>query len=477
MATLDTCAQREPELRDDRTSRRRPGLLWAVSIVVVALVIGGTWWVAGRVQSPAQREAAAAPPSVSTIHVAVTRGELRDEITAASTVTQSVASEIALPLPDGQAVVTRRLVEPGNALQAGQALLHLNGRPLFALPGSFPAYRDVMEGDHGDDVAQLQRALQNLGYNVRADGDFGAVTASAVRDFYHQRGYTPLESTSNSPANRNGGESSRGTQGANTETAQGPADSSAHTSAQGPDGPTGQNATSGQSSQNTQNAQSGQGSTSGNTTQTSTPKVRVPRSEIVYIASLLQGPTLNSIPGEGDVLEASSAKLSLAAGQARVEAEMPKDIADSLTTGAKARATTSTGELTLTLEQIKVKEKTEETSEGTSGAGGRSGGHGAYAGTGPQMVAVFSPDAGAFLPTAGTALVLTVERTPLIENTLLVPKRALASINEQTHRVLLKQTDGAHKELNVELRGCVGGQCAVNSTELKEGDELKVDPS
>lgn len=474
MASSDTSLQTESVSSNDVASRRRRWLVWVAVVLVLVLVIAGTWWVAGRVQSPAQREAAAAPPSVSTIHVAVTRGELRDEITAASTVTQSVASDIALPLPEGQGVVTRRLVEPGGALHAGQTLLHLNGRPLFAMPGSFPAYRDLTEGDQGDDVAQLQRALQNLGYNLRADGDFGVATAAAVRDFYRQREYTPMESTSAGPSGRDGGDSSRGDKSGSSGSS-----GNSQNSGAGPDSPNGQRS-SGDSAQSSQNAQSSHGSSSGNSAQATTPKVRVPRSEIVYISTLLQGATLNSIPAEGDVLEASSAKLSLAAGQARVEAEMPQDVADSLATGAKARATTATGELTLTLEQIKVKEKTEESPEDSGGAGAaapRSGGQGAYAGTGLQMVAVFSPDAGASLPAAGTALVLTVERTPLIENTLLVPKRALASINEQTHRALLKQADGTHKELDVELRGCVGGQCAVGSTELKEGDELKVDPS
>lgn len=45
-------------------------------------------------------------------------------------------------------------------------------------------------GDQGDEVAQLQTALSNLGYDVAVDGDFGTSTDLAIKDFQKSRGLT-----------------------------------------------------------------------------------------------------------------------------------------------------------------------------------------------------------------------------------------------------------------------------------------------
>lgn len=140
-----------------RPQRRRRLVLLAV--VVTVAVVAGTWWLARSVQSPAQRDAAAAPPTVQPVTVAVASGDLHDEITAAATVVQTETQTVTLPLADGRSVVSRQLVAPGQQLRAGQVLLHVNGRPLIALPGAFPAYRDLVQSDQGDDVVQLQQAL------------------------------------------------------------------------------------------------------------------------------------------------------------------------------------------------------------------------------------------------------------------------------------------------------------------------------
>jgi len=43
-------------------------------------------------------------------------------------------------------------------------------------------------GDQGTDVAEIQRQLQNLGYDVAADGDFGPATTEAVKAFQSAKG-------------------------------------------------------------------------------------------------------------------------------------------------------------------------------------------------------------------------------------------------------------------------------------------------
>lgn len=438
-------------------SRRRWTLPVAVALVLV-LVVGGTWWLARRVESPAQREAAAAAPSLSPVTVAVTRGDLRDEITASATVAQASASTVALPLGEGQSVVTRQLVQAGQEVHAGEVVLHVNGRPLIVLPGSFPAYRDLVEGDQGDDVIQLQQALTALGYRLRADGDFGTATASAVKDLYVKRGYTVPTLQETAPA-------------------QSPGQGRADTGKTGVDTP--------------DQAQSG----AQDSQKTTTAKVTVPRSEVVYVPGLLQEQVLTALPGQGQVLDSATAVMSLASGQAHVEAEMPQSTADTLSVGAKARAITTNGEIMLTLQEVRkptaASSGSADTSRSADGSGsapaaaGASGNQQGGRGAGTmgvqvtqtQVVAVFAAEPGEQLPASGTSTVLTIERTPAVSGSLLVPKRALVTSSDQSHTVLVMRANGAFESVSVTLTGCVGGQCAVESDLLKEGDQLRVDQS
>ena len=69
----------------------------------------------------------------------------------------------------------------------------MSGRPVIALPGVVPAYRDLGAGDQGTDVRQLRAALCTVGVlRVGCDDppdDFDAVTAQAVDSLYQQLGY------------------------------------------------------------------------------------------------------------------------------------------------------------------------------------------------------------------------------------------------------------------------------------------------
>jgi len=97
---------------------------------------------------------------------------------------------------DGAApVVTKLPVKQGDRLKAGQVLLEVSGRPVFTLPGRIPVYRDLKPGAKGDDVRQLQEALQDLGHGTGGDtaGTFGAGTKAALNAFYASIGYDPLQ--------------------------------------------------------------------------------------------------------------------------------------------------------------------------------------------------------------------------------------------------------------------------------------------
>ncbi|MDR1449762.1 MAG: peptidoglycan-binding protein [Propionibacteriaceae bacterium] len=87
-------------------------------------------------------------------------------------------------------MVTRVAVAVGQEVGPGQVLAEVSGRPVFALAGVTPAYRDLRPGYEGDDVRQLQQDLADMGFDPGAiDGVFGAPTKTAVESFYQSIGY------------------------------------------------------------------------------------------------------------------------------------------------------------------------------------------------------------------------------------------------------------------------------------------------
>ena len=160
-------------------------LPWAALFAGAVLIAAGTWVVALRFQSPAQREAAASPPPAGPVTVQVTRGDLTEQTTVLATAARSEAVSVAVPAPaEGRGVVTRSGAIVGGSVSSGGAVLWVNSRPVIALAGQFALYRDLYLGARGDDVRMVQQALADLGYDVGVDGELGAGTADAVRDLY-----------------------------------------------------------------------------------------------------------------------------------------------------------------------------------------------------------------------------------------------------------------------------------------------------
>ncbi|MCX5210065.1 peptidoglycan-binding protein [Kitasatospora sp. NBC_00240] len=94
-------------------------------------------------------------------------------------------------------VVTKLPLRAGEQVQEASSVLEVAGRPVFALLGELPVYRDLKPGTAGADVQQLQQALTAAGFPVGADapGTFGEGTKAAVKGFYTARGYDPLPSS------------------------------------------------------------------------------------------------------------------------------------------------------------------------------------------------------------------------------------------------------------------------------------------
>ncbi|MFI6290792.1 peptidoglycan-binding protein [Nonomuraea sp. NPDC050790] len=170
-------------------------------VVAGVLVIAAAGWVVGsRLRSPADEAAARRAPKPSLVTAPVERRKLTSTVTVSGTLTYGSPLPVTLAGmvggntasgaaggPNGAAQRVTTAPKPG-PIRAGQTLMQVNGRPVFALQGKKPMYRPLVPGTEGEDVKQLQRALR-----VRAGGVFDAATVAAVKRWYAKRGYKAQE--------------------------------------------------------------------------------------------------------------------------------------------------------------------------------------------------------------------------------------------------------------------------------------------
>ena len=156
--------------RSGLSRRKRAVAALATGAVVLA---GSALWTSTFVKSPAQAAADAGPPAPDVLTAPVERRVLADTVVTRGTVsaTQTVDLAPVGAAADGSAapVVTKVMARSGQTFEAGRVLVEVSGRPVFALPGKLPVYRDLKPGTHGDDVRQLQRALRSLGHSTGSD--------------------------------------------------------------------------------------------------------------------------------------------------------------------------------------------------------------------------------------------------------------------------------------------------------------------
>ncbi|WP_308535447.1 peptidoglycan-binding domain-containing protein [uncultured Mobiluncus sp.] len=88
--------------------------------------------------------------------------------------------------------VTALNVAGGDTVNSGQVVGRVDGNPVIVLNMPFKLYRDINTGDAGDDVREVQRALQALGlYHGRVDGSYGWTTSQAVNLLYSRNAIRP----------------------------------------------------------------------------------------------------------------------------------------------------------------------------------------------------------------------------------------------------------------------------------------------
>ncbi|GAA3808797.1 peptidoglycan-binding domain-containing protein [Cellulomonas soli] len=164
----------------------------ATSAVAVLLVAAG---VAGGMllHSPDEHVTVDVPQSVLT--APVESRPLTTQYTGTGTFSTGAELTVSVAAPAGMsAVVTAAPVAAGADVQLCDALIEVSGRPVIALGGTLPAYRDLTVGDSGPDVSQLQQALNDCGIKTTVDGTFGTATARGLESLYRRAGYKPVSS-------------------------------------------------------------------------------------------------------------------------------------------------------------------------------------------------------------------------------------------------------------------------------------------
>jgi peptidoglycan hydrolase-like protein with peptidoglycan-binding domain len=160
--------------------------------VVLAVAAG---FVGSNFASPNQQAAEAKAPALTPITAPVRFKVLQATVAIRANVVDSRQTSFGVPddLGSDLPVVTQLNERQRSEVQDGNWIIAIAGRPIIAMVGSIPAYRDMSLGESGVDVEELQQNLHQLGYGTGSDaeGVFGRGTEQAVRLFYAHLGFSP----------------------------------------------------------------------------------------------------------------------------------------------------------------------------------------------------------------------------------------------------------------------------------------------
>ena len=170
-----------------RAGRRlaRPGRLAIVGLLVLALLAAS--FVAGRFFQPPRTADPAAVSQPIDVWAAVEQRVVDTSASFAGTVAAGKTRSVAVTA-EGPAVVLRQTVKPGQTVRPGDVAGEVSGVTYVFLPEPLALYRDLTEGDTGEDVSSLQRALEKVGHTAGKDGVLDARTARALRELFQEAG-------------------------------------------------------------------------------------------------------------------------------------------------------------------------------------------------------------------------------------------------------------------------------------------------
>lgn len=176
-------------------SSRRTLTVVVGALVLVVLLTAGAVLLGSLVRSPGEAAARSRPPDLTPIVAPVEHRVLRDTVTVYGVVSAARTFDVALrgfDVPRADPLVTAIPLRGGDRVRFGRSVIEVAGRPLIAVPGPVPLYRDLVPGDVGADVEQVQAGLRAAGLRVTDPrGRYGPSTAAAVRALYRGLGYPP----------------------------------------------------------------------------------------------------------------------------------------------------------------------------------------------------------------------------------------------------------------------------------------------
>lgn len=176
--------------------RRFRSLLY---VVLGSLVCAGLGYATALTMAPSTGDGAAAPPT-GPVTAAVELRRVGSSVITRGDAAFSDPVELVVRTAVELPVVTRAPKQRGGTVNAGDVALEVAGRPVIALTGSLPAYRDLAVGDVGPDVTQLEQALAGIGLDPgEVDDELTASTAAAVDDLYERLGYASPAATAGTP--------------------------------------------------------------------------------------------------------------------------------------------------------------------------------------------------------------------------------------------------------------------------------------
>lgn len=181
----DTAADQDGDLTSlpRSSSRSRAGLVVGVVAVLAVGAVAG--WTLRTLLAPPPDVLAAPDYTVVTAQEGTVGRSFQLNVSARWTPEAVLAGQAV-------GVVTSRELADGDTVRAGDVLLTVDLRPVVAAEGPVPAFRDLASGVRGEDVAQLQRMLADLGYyGGPVDGIFGGGVDAAVRAWQRDLGVEP----------------------------------------------------------------------------------------------------------------------------------------------------------------------------------------------------------------------------------------------------------------------------------------------
>ncbi len=151
----------------------RSGRLWKIigGVAAVALLLLFFTWEDGDQTTPSAEDR---------FETKVATVETVEEIVTGSFTIEDRSAEDATPVIHTSGVVTELMVEKDEAPEALEHLMDIDGRPVFAIVGGTPFYREITSRtSDGDDIRTLEDNLVAAGYEV---GEVDGKADSDLRD-------------------------------------------------------------------------------------------------------------------------------------------------------------------------------------------------------------------------------------------------------------------------------------------------------